>query len=297
MSRVLIIGVGVERAQALSQRLIEARHEPVVVVDPELPGDIGTIDAVVVGGAIVAHALCTAIKATACDQHKLPIIAEGHSLCASMCAEGVFAGPNSFAIDDLMSPALPQLLNTALAQHREITRLRSEVEQQSSAIGLIMGGLFQVRTLSEARNLSTMLSLACPDPARIVVGLRELIVNAIEHGNLGITCEEKGALIQSGEWTGEVERRLAMPEYRDRRATVQFRREEHRAIFQVRDGGVGFDFHRFLEFDPARMLAPNGRGIAMARAMSFDTLTYIGAGNDVIAIANFAGAGADSKAA
>ena len=91
------------------------------------------------------------------------------------------------------------------------------------------------------------------------MGLRELIVNAIEHGNLEISCDEKSELLREGRWQEEVARRLEMPEYRDRRATVQFRRESRRAIFQVRDEGAGFDFTRYLKFDPARLLAPNGR--------------------------------------
>jgi len=297
MSRILIIGAGAEREDAIARRLTAAEFEAIVLRDPEDAKGVGEIDAVIVGAASATDALCAAIKRTGCGMTELPMIAETQGLFASMCRDGSLAGPNHYAIDDLLSPSLPQLLGTALAQFREITRLRNDVAERSSAIGLIMGGMFQVRTLSEARNLSTMLSVVCPDPGRIVVGLRELIVNAIEHGNLGITCEEKTALVTRGAWAAEVERRLALPEYRDRLATVQFRREEHRAIFQVRDAGVGFDFRRFLTFDPARMLAPNGRGIAMARMMSFETLTYIGAGNDVIAIANFALPPASEQAA
>jgi hypothetical protein len=297
MSRILVIGAGPDREAAIRTRLEAAGFEPVVADDAMSLVSPMDFEAIVVGIALAPSSSCTAIKRLGCIDHRLPMIAESGSACASLCDDGAFAGPNHYAIDDLLSPALPQLLATALAQHREITRLRKEVEQSASAIGLIMGGLFQVRTLAEARNLSTMLSLACQDPARVVVGLRELIVNAIEHGNLGISCEEKGELIRQGEWQAEIERRLAMPEYCDRRATVQFRREAHRAIFQVRDEGAGFDFRSYLRFDPARLLAPNGRGIAMARSMSFDTLTYIGAGNDVIAIANFEQPKARDKAA
>lgn len=297
MSRILIIGTGAERGAQVADRLAAAGFEPLVVAVGEVVDEASEIDAVIVGGHPEKEAVCATIKRYGCASEWIPMIAEVTSPCASICIDGRFSGPNHYAIDDLLSPTLPQLLTTALAQHREIQRLRTEVAQQSSAIGLIMGGLFQVRTLTEARNLSTMLSLACPDPERIVVGLRELIVNAIEHGNLAITCEEKTALLLNGEWIAEVERRLMMPAYRDRRVMVQFRRETDRAIFQVRDEGVGFNFRDYLNFDPARLLAPNGRGIAMARSMSFDTLTYVGAGNDVIAISNFDLALADHKAA
>lgn len=297
MSRILVVGSGQERNATIGSRLEAAGFEAIVIDDVSALAGSNDVDAIVVGANLDKATSCTAIKRLGCVDHRLPMIVEAGSPCIAMCDDGAFSGPNHYAIDDLLSPALPQLLATALMQSREITRLRNEVAQSASAIGLIMGGLFQVRTLPEARNLSTMLSLACQDPARVVVGLRELIVNAIEHGNLGISCAEKGELIHEGRWQQEIERRLAMPEYRDRRATVQFRRESHRAIFQVRDEGAGFDFRQYLTFDPARLLAPNGRGIAMARSMSFDTLTYVGAGNDVIAIAYFAPEKANEKAA
>lgn len=287
MSRVLVLGAGPDRTEALAPRLAAAGYEAVFAEAAAGVATGGVFDAIVVGARLDAGEACAAIKQAGCAGNRVPVIAEHGSVCDSMCSEGAFAGPNHYAIDALMSAALPQLIGTAIGQQREINRLRDEVAQRASAIGLIMGGLFQVRTLGEARNLSTMLSLACAEPSRVIVGLRELIVNAIEHGNLGITCEEKSELIRTGQWQAEIDRRLSLPEYRDRRATVQFRREDHRAIFQVRDEGAGFDYRRFLKFDPARLMAPNGRGIAMARSMSFDTLTYIGAGNDVIAIANF----------
>ncbi len=47
------------------------------------------------------------------------------------------------------------------------------------------------------------------------MGLSELLVNAIEHGNLEIGYDEKSRLLQSEGWQGEIDRRLALPEYTD----------------------------------------------------------------------------------
>ena len=54
--------------------------------------------------------------------------------------------------------------------------------------------------------------VACPDPEAVIIGLTELLVNAVEHGNLGITYEDKTALNAAGTWDTEVRRRLALPE-------------------------------------------------------------------------------------
>ena len=45
---------------------------------------------------------------------------------------------------------------------------------------------------------------------------------------------------------------------------------------------------KFLTFDPDRAFDPNGRGIAMARMMSFAALEYQGRGNVVVAQVNLA---------
>ena len=55
------------------------------------------------------------------------------------------------------------------------------------------------------------------------------------------------------------------------------------ARITITDEGCGFDWQRFLVVSPDRMLHSHGRGIAMARGMSFDRLEYRPPGNRVIA--------------
>jgi len=52
----------------------------------------------------------------------------------------------------------------------------------------------------------------------------------------------------------------------------------------VRDEGPGFRWREFLELDPSRAFAPNGRGIALARELAFSGLEYKDPGNLVVAI-------------
>jgi anti-sigma regulatory factor (Ser/Thr protein kinase) len=51
----------------------------------------------------------------------------------------------------------------------------------------------------------------------------------------------------------------------------------------ITDEGKGFDWNPFLDFDPDRAYDLNGRGIAMARMLGFESLEYQGAGNVVVA--------------
>jgi anti-sigma regulatory factor (Ser/Thr protein kinase) len=144
--------------------------------------------------------------------------------------------------------------------------------------------IYKIRTLQEAKALAAHLAAAHPDPDRVVIGLTELLVNAVEHGNLGITFREKAELLERGALETEIERRLARPDLGARRVLVTLKRESGCLCTRIEDEGCGFDWRPYLEVDPERALGPNGNGIAIAREMSFDDLTYQGRGNVVVAL-------------
>jgi anti-sigma regulatory factor (Ser/Thr protein kinase) len=113
------------------------------------------------------------------------------------------------------------------------------------------------------------------------MGLMELMLNAIEHGNLGITYDEKTALIREDCLQEEVQRRLELPENADKFASIKFRRDGISLIFVISDQGNGFDWKSYLEMGMERLMDNHGRGIAMSRSISFTQLEYRGKGNIV----------------
>ena len=151
------------------------------------------------------------------------------------------------------------------------------------AIGRLVSGIFEFRTLAEAEKLSALLAANYPDPDRVAVGIWELLCNAVEHGNLAIDFAEKSRLLRSGTYHAEIEHRLATSPFGKRVARVEFRRNRTRIRLSVLDEGQGFDFRAYLDADMP-LDAPNGRGIAIASRLSFDRLTYRGVGNRVDAI-------------
>jgi hypothetical protein len=162
----------------------------------------------------------------------------------------------------------------------EILTLRSDVAKRKSAIGTINYGQFIFKTLDEARSLATMLALACPNSDLIVVWLQELMINAVEHGNLEISASDKQNLLMNGSWREEVERRLQDPEYLDRLVIVSFQRSERMISITIQDEGMGFDHEKMISLEvPSE--GYRGRGIAMARDLSFSAVTYMGPGNIV----------------
>jgi anti-sigma regulatory factor (Ser/Thr protein kinase) len=70
-------------------------------------------------------------------------------------------------------------------------------------------------------------------------------------------------------------------EYVNRWIEVDFKRLPEQIQVTFSDQGAGFEWSRYLDFDPDRAFDPHGRGIAMAKKLSFDHLEYLGCGNQV----------------
>jgi len=163
------------------------------------------------------------------------------------------------------------------------------------SLQLLEGGRFSYRTLDEAKALASLVASAFPDPAKVGVGVRELLVNAVEHGNLGISYEEKSRLLETDRLEEEAARRLALPQYAERYATVEIVRRPGSISLVVKDQGEGFDWKPYLEFAPERAHDLHGRGIATARLMCFSKLEYRGKGNEVVATLDLDGSADDGS--
>lgn len=141
-----------------------------------------------------------------------------------------------------------------------------------------------LRTLEEVGAAACEAAVLCAEPSRVESGLRELLVNAIEHGNLGIDHAGKAALLADGQWEAELARRLSSPELGARVAVLSAWPIAGGWCFEVADEGAGFDWRPWLAADPACAGAPNGRGILLARNLYFDELYFLPPGNRVRAV-------------
>ena len=149
---------------------------------------------------------------------------------------------------------------------------------------LLTSAHFRFQTFEEAHRIADCLSYVFPNPRLAFVGISELLINAIEHGNLSISSNEKAALSQQGNWVQEVERRLALPENLNKWAEVTYSKQGKAIKLVITDQGNGFDWRPFQTMDPAdqHWLRHHGRGILMAKSLAFDRLDYQDPGNTVI---------------
>lgn len=172
--------------------------------------------------------------------------------------------------------------------HEDIAHERIENDLMST-IKTMEKGEFSFKRLEEAQSLSTALSTLCPNGSEAAIGLLELMINGIEHGNLEITFDEKGNLLKEGKWHSEIEHRLALPRYSHRHARVQFKRTARQIEFIITDEGNGFNSNLYLpngqkQASDNALSSFHGRGIKLAAELCFDQLEYLGRGNQVKAI-------------
>lgn len=212
-----------------------------------------------------------------------PVVMQTAAAAPDQVCEGLTAGAHYY----LTKPYAPSTLRTIVRSALEHARDRRELEARAGnfidALTMLERAEFEVRTHAEAQRVAGFVAQLCPDPKAAVLGIAELMINGIEHGNLGITCAEKATLLREDRLSQELARRHELPAVSRKRVRLTFERKADELCFVVSDEGRGFDFVNYLELDPARAFEPNGRGIALARMMSFTRLEYQGVGNTVVA--------------
>ena len=116
--------------------------------------------------------------------------------------------------------------------------------------------------------------------------LMELLTNAVEHGNLDISYEEKTQwLMNGGDIMELLKKKAEDPKYKDRKIRISYAIHEKASAFRIEDDGDGFDWKAMLE-KKSRESETHGRGISISRQY-VKKLAYNEKGNQVtFSIAN-----------
>ncbi|MCP4132132.1 MAG: PAS domain S-box protein [bacterium] len=115
------------------------------------------------------------------------------------------------------------------------------------------------------------------------IGLREMVVNAIEHGNLNITFEEKSEAQANEGFINLLSERQADPVNRHKRVYLHCSINANRVIYTVRDEGTGFNYKKIMNQDIDDLnqgFLQHGRGVITAKGI-FDKVKYNRKGNEV----------------
>ena len=213
--------------------------------------------------------------------NKVPVIMQTASVEKHEILEGLQAGCYYYLTKPYERDVFTSIVKTAVSDYLNYCSLQEELQKQSQSLMLLNYGEFSFRTLDESRVLTTLLAAACPEPDTIAMGLSEMLVNAVEHGNLGIGYSAKSRLLAERKWEQEIKQRLEQPENTNLYVTVRFKRSADKISIVIKDQGEGFEWQQYLEISPERSGDSHGRGIAMANLLSFDSIEYKGNGNEV----------------
>jgi anti-sigma regulatory factor (Ser/Thr protein kinase) len=121
------------------------------------------------------------------------------------------------------------------------------------------------------------------------IALREIIINAVEHGNLGITFDEKSKAVTDGTYLDFLTERQKDPERMNKKIEIEYSVNPEKVVYKVTDEGKGFDHKKVIERsteDVNRLLLGHGRGITMAKN-TFDEIQFNPKGNQVLLLKNF----------
>lgn len=214
----------------------------------------------------------------------IPVIMQTARTAKEDILEGLEAGAYYYLPKPYDKDTVLAIVRTASNDFDKYNSIKNKLKKTEGTLSLMSSGNFSFRTCDEATSLATLLAHATPKPEDVVKGLEELLLNAIEHGNLGITYEEKSELIDKGKLETEVKFRLTLPENKNKTATLEFQKNGSEIWFLIRDKGDGFEWEQYMTINPERVFDNHGRGIAMANKLSFSRIEYKGKGNKVLAI-------------
>ncbi len=136
------------------------------------------------------------------------------------------------------------------------------------------------------RNLTRYMDQKEVNMVRIAV--REMIINAIEHGNFEISFEDKTEALYNDDYFKILAMKQKDTNFNKRTVEIEYRITPERAEFSIIDQGKGFDHRKVIKkLNEANdeMLA-HGRGIMMATNV-FDEIKFNNKGNQVVLIKNY----------
>lgn len=194
---------------------------------------------------------------------------------------GIQAGAFYYLLKPFSKKHLFSIVDAAVKGFADHQQIINNHYNQRERTELLNNAHFTYKTIEQAKNLSHTLAYLTPKPQKVAIGLFELLVNAVEHGNLGIGYQEKTRLIQAGELQLEIQKRLKQDAYKKRVVEVSIERHEKELTITITDMGDGFDSTAYLDFSIERAMDSHGRGIMMASKLSFDRLHYSKKGNTV----------------
>ncbi len=249
-------------------KLLQKKLFDIVLLDRKMPG-IGGLETL------------KRIKQTP-TLNDIPVIFQTARSQSNEIIEGINAGAFYYLTKPFHKEMLLSIVRAASADIRQRRISSKEAQNNWINYGMMDSCKLKIKTLEEARVTALYLSHLYPEPEKVLFGIQELIINAIEHGNLDIGYAKKSDLIEKGNWAKEIAKRQKLPENKNKFVDINYQSECENITLMIKDCGNGFDWKEYMEISPDRVSDNHGRGIALTALSCFDKMHYSGCGNEVI---------------
>lgn len=211
----------------------------------------------------------------------MPIIMQTAATAVDQIREGIEAGAYYYLAKPYHKEVLLSIVKAAANDALKTNRLLDKLQANDSSLRLMKTGTFEFRDLKEVQSLSLTLANCCSNERNVLWGITELMINSIEHGVLGLSYDQKKQMLIAGTWHDYIEQLLQQNKGNGKACKVEYSKSEEGVEIIISDPGAGFNWKKYMDIDPERIADPNGRGIALSRQISFDTMEYLGNGNTV----------------
>lgn len=223
------------------------------------------------------------IRALIAEQPDLLIVAVAERSDELVVLEAFRAGASDYLLQPLDVADIRMVLATlrGVITRRENRLLRADY---LASANLELAIRSTSRAVAPAINQITNLlaaRLSAHDLQRIALALDEAVRNAFEHGNLGLSGEEKKSLCENDgleKWIAKREKECA-----DKLIFISTSIEEHALIVTIEDQGAGFDWRKHFggtAKGPVEVSMLHGRGIFLINRV-FDSVEYNTVGNRI----------------
>ena len=139
--------------------------------------------------------------------NRVPVIMLTAKMSKEDTVAGIQAGAYYYVTKPFEAELVQSILRSAINDYYNYRNLTFKIEELALPIENLDNITFHLKSLREAERVRNILAQLCPEPQTASLGLNELINNAIEHGNLEFTFEEKSELLEADTFFQEMEKR------------------------------------------------------------------------------------------
>jgi CheY-like chemotaxis protein/anti-sigma regulatory factor (Ser/Thr protein kinase) len=261
----LAVETAADGAEALTR--IEAQRPDIIVTDLVMPGMSGL-----------------ELVSTVVERYPgLPIILMTGKGSEETAVQALQAGAASYvpksSLHQYLLETVQDVLEVVRSQHSH-ERLMTCLKRSEFQFALANDAGLIPSLVSYVQSLVCSVGL-CDDSSviRVCIALEEALRNALYHGNLELTSEQREG--DADAYQRLIEDRTAKPPYAGRKLFVTIRVGPTSGQFIVRDEGKGFDPQKLPDpTDPENLEKVSGRGLLLMRTF-MDEVTFNPAGNEV----------------